>query len=125
MQPAIGTKAEVELVTVQRIQDPATQARDVVNVQMRVRRTAPQTETINYGEGLLYPTETTARNPQTSEVYQPVDKVKRGTPSVAVSQLAAGSSADAYVWLRVPENVTTIDLLIPKTQSFKNVPIAN
>ncbi len=39
VQPALENRAEVELLTVKRIQDPETGARDVVNVQFRVRRT--------------------------------------------------------------------------------------
>jgi hypothetical protein len=35
------------------------------------------------------------------------------------------ASSDAYVWLRIPEGVTAIDLFIPDTGAFKNVPIEN
>ncbi|MBD2121911.1 hypothetical protein [Trichocoleus sp. FACHB-262] len=38
VQPALDTKAKVELLTVKRIKEPETGNRDVVNVQMHVRR---------------------------------------------------------------------------------------
>jgi hypothetical protein len=67
---------------------------------------------------------TTARNPETSETYQAVDLITRSTGSVSLFQLRPQASADAYVWLRVPENVNSIDLYVPEAQAFKNVPIS-
>jgi hypothetical protein len=36
-----------------------------------------------------------------------------------------GASADAYVWLQVPEGVKTLDIYIPETQVFKGIAIAD
>jgi hypothetical protein len=36
-----------------------------------------------------------------------------------------GSSVDGYVWLRIPEGVKMIDLFVPNTAGFKNVPVPN
>lgn len=122
LQPAFGTKAQVELLSVKRIQDPELGTRDVVNVQMRVRRIEPERvsggDVINIGS-------TTARNPATSETYKAVNFLDRSTGSVSLFSMRPRASADAYVWLRVPEGTNTIDIYVPDTQAFKNVPIAN
>ncbi|SRR5579883_1948131 len=125
IQPAIDSKAQVEIIAVNRIQNPNTKLRDFVNIQFRVRRTAPKSETIDYDQGLIYPGSTTARNPATGETYQAVDRMNRATSNIAVSDLNPNTPTDAYVWMQIPESTTAIDILIPKTQAFKNVPIAN
>jgi hypothetical protein len=125
MQPAIDQKAQVEIIAVNRIQNPNTKLRDFVNIQFRVRRIAPKTGTISYDQGVIYPGSTTARNPTTGETYPAVDRLNRATSNVSVSELNPNATADAYVWIQIPEGTTAIDILIPKTQAFKNVPIAN
>ncbi|NMG18897.1 hypothetical protein [Brasilonema bromeliae] len=121
VQPSFGQKAEVELLSVKRIKDPETANRDVVNVQMRIRRVA--TDGINPAESVgVY--NTTARNPDTSETYKGVN-LKRSTGSVELFSLRPQASADAYVWLRIPEGVNSIDVFVPDTAAFKNVPVSN
>ncbi|MEP0871706.1 hypothetical protein NDA01_17985 [Trichocoleus desertorum AS-A10] len=44
---------------------------------------------------------------------------------ISLFQLRLSASADAYVWLRIPEGVNAIDIFIPETAAFKDVPIAN
>jgi len=121
IQPAFGTKGQVELLSVKRVQDPDTRTRNVVNVQMRIRPFDPD---IAYGSDVIYVGGTTARNPETSETYDQAG-FDRSTGSVSLSSMRTGASADAYVWLRVPEGVSTIDIYVPDTQAFKNVPISN
>ncbi|MBD3883386.1 hypothetical protein IFO70_16585 [Phormidium tenue FACHB-886] len=123
VQPAFGSIGEVELLSVKRIQDPETGKRDVVNVQFRLRRvTNEDAKVLN---DILSAGETVARNPETSETYQAVDPLKRGTSPILIDSIQPNSSVDGYVWMRIPENVTTVDLLLEQTQAFKNVPIAN
>ncbi len=129
VQPALGDGAKVELLSAQRIQDPKTGKRDVVNVQFRVRRVRDPRVT-----SFITPVNTTARNPETGEVYDSyrtaaikADKDRsedRATLSVLLRSIKEGASADAYVWLKIPEGVNTVDLYIPETQVFRNVPIA-
>jgi hypothetical protein len=120
-QPAFSTKGQVELLSVKRIQAPDTGARNVVNVQMRIRRLEPDRV---YGSDAIYVGGTTARNPETSETYK-ATSFDRSTGSVSLFSMRPGSSADAYVWLRVPEGTNNIDIYVPDTQAFKSVPIAN
>ena len=121
VQPALGTKAKVELLAVKRIKDPETGNRDVVNVQMRVRRA---TSGNVKGSDIISVSRTSARNPDTSETYEAVS-LDRSTGSISLFQLRPAASADAYVWLRIPEGVNAIDIFIPETAAFSNVPIAN
>jgi hypothetical protein len=60
----------VELLSVKRIQDPELKTRDVVNVQLRIRRMKPERAT---GSDTITIGSTTARNPDTSETYKAVD----------------------------------------------------
>jgi hypothetical protein len=121
VQPAFGNKAKVELLSLKRIKDPGTGNRDVVNLRLRVRRVAADgvvdSDIISIGS-------TTARNPDTSETYKAV-ALERSTGNVSLLQLRANSSADAYVWLRVPEAVNNLDIFVPDTAAFQNVPISN
>lgn len=121
VQSAFGTKGQVELLLVKRIQDPEIGTRNVVNVQMRIRRIEPDRV---YGTDSMSVAATTARNPETSETYKAVS-LDRSTGGVSLFLMRAGTSADAYVWLRVPEGVNTIDIFVPDTAAFKNVPISN
>lgn len=123
-QPAIDQKAQVEIIAVNRIQNPNTKLRDFVNVQFRVRRVAPKTDAISYDQGVIFPGSTTARNPTTGETYPAVDRINRATSNISVSELNPNATADAYVWIQIPEGTAAIDVLIPKTQAFKNVPIS-
>ncbi|WP_238178397.1 hypothetical protein [Calothrix sp. 336/3] len=120
VQPAFGGKAQVELLSVKRIKDPKTGNRDVVNVQMRIRRVAKD----DVETGGIYTYDTKARNPDTSETYERVD-TSRATGQVDVSNLRPQASADGYVWLRIPEEVKTIDIFVPQTAAFKNVSISS
>jgi hypothetical protein len=123
IQSAFGNKAQVELLAIKRIQDPEAGARDVVNVQFRVRRLVRDEETNPYDKG-MYPRNVKARNPDTSETYEALGG-KRATSDVNLNFVKRGASVDAYVWLKVPEAASTLDIYIPETQVFKNVPIAN
>ncbi|MFN6514869.1 MAG: hypothetical protein RMY29_010245 [Nostoc sp. CreGUA01] len=120
VQPAFGKKAEVELLSAKRIKDPQTGNRDVINVQMRIRRLA--TDGV-VGSDIISVSSTTARNPDTSETYKGV-ALDRSTGSVSLFQVRPQASADAYVWLRVPDGVNNLDIFVPDTAAFKNVPIS-
>ncbi|WP_026100057.1 hypothetical protein [Fortiea contorta] len=121
VQPAFGNKAKIELLSAKRIKDPETANRDVVNVQMRIRRQAADgiadTDTISV-------VNTIARNPDTSETYKGIS-ANRSTGSVSLSQLRPNASADAYIWIRVPDGVNNLDIFVPDTAAFKNVPISS
>ncbi|MBD6617847.1 hypothetical protein FNW02_18940 [Komarekiella sp. 'clone 1'] len=121
VQPAFGTKAEVELLSAKRIKDPESGNRDVVNVQMRIRRKA--TDRVS-GSDIISIASTTARNPETSETYKGV-AADRSTGGVALYPLRPNASADAYIWVRVPDGVKNLDIFVPDTAAFKNVPISN
>jgi hypothetical protein len=117
VQPALGNKAQVELISVKRI--PGTP--NEVSVEMRLNRVADNivtTDTINIGA-------TTARNPVTNEAYKSVDPQKRSSGQAYLFAMPQGQPADGYVVLKVPPGVTLIDILVPDTGLFKNVLVAD
>lgn len=90
VQPAFGNKGRVELLSVKRIKDPETGNRDVVNVQMRIRRVAA--ENAVQGTDVITVSGTTARNPDTSVTYQGVNATTRSTGGVSLFELRPNSS---------------------------------
>ena len=117
VQYAFRNKAHVELLKVNRIK-----GRDVVNVQFRVRLLTPVKTTD--GTDIINPIGTTARNPETSETYVAVPK--QATESVALFSMSVNKqkTVDGYVWLKVPEGVNTLNIYIPNTSAFQNVPVS-
>jgi hypothetical protein len=105
---ALKDKAQIELLKVKRIKDPDTGTNDVVNVQFRVRRLAKDRQSL----GIIDSYNITARNPDTSKTYKSLG-VDRSSGSIVSNSVKSGASVDAYVWLKVPDGVNTIDLDIP------------
>jgi hypothetical protein len=122
VQSALNNEAQIELLKVKRIQDPETGVLDVVNVQFRARALVDAHP--SRISASITPLQTTARNPDTSEVYKRLS-ASRATGNMPLREVRKGASVDAYVWLKVPEGVNVVDIYIPKTQAFKNVPIEN
>jgi hypothetical protein len=122
IQPALRNGAKVELLFVRRIKDPATGTPDVVNVQFRVRRIAPKNVSL---EGITS-YKVKAINPETNEVYKVVSGSSASADSgyLGINLIERGASVDAHTWLSVPEGVSTVDIYVPETQTFKNVPIS-
>lgn len=122
VQPAFGRKAQVELLSIKRIKDPELGTSDVVNVQMRIRRLAVDGVS---GRDVIALGQTTVRNSETSETYEAVDSFHRATDPVSLLLMRPQTSADGYVWMRVPEGVNSLDIFVPETAGFKSVPISN
>ncbi|KJH72016.1 hypothetical protein UH38_09335 [Aliterella atlantica CENA595] len=118
VQPVFGTKGRIELLRVNRVEGQP----DIVNVQMRVRVLRPQVTT--YSDS-IYLEGTTARNLQTTATYKAVSGESTGSVSLFSMKTQNQTSADAYVWLQIPKEVSNVDIYIPNTQAFQNVPIAN
>ena len=119
-------KAQVELLQVNRIQNPNTGLKDLVNVRFRLRRVADE---VLANDGISA-RKISAREPFTSEDYQPFVDSQRGADSmtenpIMLENIPKGGSVDAYVWLIIPEGVKAIDLLIPEVKDFDKVPISD
>ncbi len=89
---------------------------------MRVRLLRPQTAV---SSDVIYMGGATARNSETSETYKAVAGESTGSVSLFSMKIQNQTSADAYVFLQVPREVSSVDIYIPNTQAFQNVPIAN
>lgn len=117
VQSALNNQGQVELIRVNRIPSQF----DVVNVQMRIRTlkpNIPMSENIDLNE-------TTARNPQSNETYRVISGESTGIVSLGAMQSANQTTVEAYVWLQVPMQVNVIDIYVPNTEPFENVPIAS
>nr|WP_290227713.1 hypothetical protein [Trichocoleus desertorum] len=122
VQLALDNKAEVTLLTAERIQDPDTGNSDVVNVKLRIRRLAENVSAydfINVGGAVAQEPESTIAT------YQPVDPIKKSTGPISLQGIRKEASADAYVWLRVPEGVSTLNIRVPGAEVFEAVKIVN
>ena len=116
---AYGRLAEVTLLRVNRIKDPESGTDDLVNVQVRVKRMGDKllgTEFINF-HGVK------ARNVDISETYEPARLTSAASEPISLVLLKRGASGDAYVWLRVPREVSVLSIYIPQTEEFANVHI--
>lgn len=119
-QLAYGSKARVELISVQRIPDPKSGVPDIVTVQMRVSRLDEKVAETN----IIKISETTASNSVSAQTYKPVNSLENVPLPVTLKDIPQNSSIDTYVWLKVPKGVYAIDIYVPETGAFKNVPIA-
>ena len=113
----VNNKIEIGLLSVKRIANPDGGAENVVVVQMRVRRIVPKGEvdSISFSQSK-------GRNPETSEVYRTIRT--KSTTYLSINSIPKDAWGNAYFWLRVPEEVNVIDIVIPETAIFKNVPIS-
>ena len=122
VQLALDNKAEVTLLTAERIQDPDTGNFDVVNVKLRIRRLAENVSAydfINVGGAVAQEPESTIAT------YEPVDPIKKSTGPISLQGIRKGASVDAYVWLRVPEGVSTLNIRVPGAEAFEAVKVIN
>lgn len=139
VQYAFKDEAQIELLSVKRIQNPENNNRDVVNIKMRFRR-------LKKGRSNVIPLDQTkARNPETNETYDSYNSVvnnaereraqregievdysksNRSTATIVMSLVKQGASVDGYVWMSIPEGIRTIDLIVPETAIFLSVPIS-
>lgn len=119
-QLAYGSKAKVELISVQRIPDPKSGDPDMVSVQMRISRLDEKIDENN----IIKIGDTTARNSVSEQTYKPTNSLENVPLPVTLKDIPQNSSVDTYVWLKVPKGVYAIDIYVPQTGAFKNVPIA-
>lgn len=119
-QLAYGSKAKVELISVQRVPDPKSGDPDIVSIQMRISRLEEKVLDTN----IIKVSETTASNSVSEQSYKAVNSLENIPIPVALKDIPQNSSVDTYVWLKIPKGVHAIDIFVPETGAFKNVPIA-
>ena len=110
-------RVKIELLSVKRIQNPDGGNRNIVVVQLRIRRIVPKGKVASVSIQ-----QSKGRNPETSEVYRTI--TNRSTTYTTINDLPRDSWGNAYFWLEVPEGVNVIDIIIPETAIFNNVPIS-
>ncbi|HAZ46929.1 MAG TPA: hypothetical protein DDW76_34405 [Cyanobacteria bacterium UBA11369] len=115
---AFGNKAQVQLLSVQRLENYQTGKRDLVTVQMRVSRLA---DNVGRNDVINIP-QISARNSVSNAIYKSVP-VASSTGSIALNSIPRGQSVDASVALKVPEGVQVVDISVPETGTFQEVEI--
>lgn len=121
VKPAFDGKVNIEIVRVNRVQNRKTGAKDLVNVQFRVRKISEGLATTE----IIKAYEIVGRNQEDSSKYdvKPNDGHYTQT-SITPQGLKKDVSVDAYAWLSdVPEGLNSIEVKIPGADPFPNVPI--
>jgi hypothetical protein len=140
VQYAFKDEARVEILSAKRIQNPESNARDVVNINLRFRRLKK-----GRGHNIIGLDQTKARNPETNETYESYNNIvsdaererarredtetdhsksNRSSGTILMTLVKQGASVDGYVWMSIPEEVKTIDLIVPETAIFEKLPIS-
>ncbi|MEM8777508.1 MAG: hypothetical protein AAGF26_01285, partial [Cyanobacteria bacterium P01_G01_bin.49] len=119
VQQAYDNKVKIELLSVKRIENPKSEEKDAVVVQMQVRRIVPKGKKADS----MILSQVKARNPETSEVYTIIGGKR--TNSTNINNLPEDAWANAYFWLEVPEGIDVIDIVIPRTEIIEKVPISS
>jgi len=109
-------QVKIELLSAKRIKNPKTGKRDLVNVNLRVNRQ------VSDANGFFNLSRAKGRNPETSEDYRTV--TNKSTNLTSIKKLPDNAWANGYFWLKVPEDVNSLDIVIPETAIFKQVPIS-
>jgi hypothetical protein len=140
VQYAFKDAAQVEILSVKRIQNPENKTRDIVNINMRFRRLKEGRR-----HNIISLDQTKARNLETNETYESYNNIisdaererarkegretdhsksDRSSGSILMTLVKPGASVDGYVWMSIPEGIKTIDLIVPETAMFLKVPIS-
>ena len=118
VKQGFDNKVKIELLSVKRIQNPDGKEKNVVVVKTKIRRIVPKGEVDS-----ISLSQSRGRNSETSEVYRTI--TNKSTNFTYINDLPEDSWGNAYFWLKVPEEVNVIDIIIPKTAIFEQVPIAS
>ncbi|MEO1764589.1 MAG: hypothetical protein AAFR83_22115 [Cyanobacteria bacterium J06629_18] len=112
-----NNQLKIEILSAKRIENPKTGKKDIVNFNLRVKRQVAE------AQGYLSLSRVKGRNPETSEDYRTV--TNKSTSTTRIRRLPDNAWANGYFWLKVPENVNSVDIVIPQTAIFKQVPISD
>lgn len=115
---AYNNQVTVELVSLKRRKSNEGLPVDTVILEFRLRRDLEDLADNSY----IVMWQTKARNPENREEYTYVSK--KVTKNVYLKNLPVGAWADAYVWLKVPQEVNQVDVVMPEGNPiFRGVPI--
>lgn len=118
VQPAYRGGGRVEILSAYRVNNSGQS--NLVNVRLRVERLRDRIDS----NGDIDLAEATAINTRTNMTY-PVTAVRtRGNEAISLYTLQPGRSTEATITMRVPEGLQRVDISIPETDVFRNVPIS-
>ncbi|BAU15086.1 hypothetical protein LEP3755_56430 [Leptolyngbya sp. NIES-3755] len=116
-QPTEDETGEVELVSARRIERSGNS--NFARIDLRIRRLDRPVQ----GLTEIDLPSTIALNSRTNERYTTIEAQTPQDRFINLASLNPGSSVNASVIVRVPENLDRIDLDIPNVRVFRNVPI--
>ncbi|MGG6264639.1 hypothetical protein ACQ4M3_15155 [Leptolyngbya sp. AN03gr2] len=117
-QPTEDQTGEVELLSARRIERSGNL--NFARIDMRIRRLDRSVQ----GLSEIDLPNTIALNSRTNERYTAIEARTPQDRFINMASLNPGSSINASVIVRVPENLDRIDLDIPNVRVFRNVPIS-
>jgi len=116
-QPTEDETGEVELLSARRIERSGNL--NFARIDLRIRRLDRPVQ----GLTEIDLPNTIALNSRTNERYTAIESQTPQDRFINLASLKPGSSVNASVIVRVPENLDRIDLDIPNVRVFRNVPI--
>lgn len=118
VQPFGNGAGEIELLSATRVNNSPNS--NVVNIQMRIRRLSQQLNNVadvDLARSIVL-------NSRTNERYPVLRQNTPGEDAISLYSLRPNQSINASISVRVPADLQRIDLEIPDTRVFRNVPIA-
>jgi hypothetical protein len=76
------------------------------------------------GGEMLDVSQTTARNSVTDDIYPPAEPETQSSGLISLMNMSKGQSVNASIVLKVPPEVSNIDISVHETSTFRNVPVA-
>ena len=119
LQPTQDQSGEVELLSANRINQAGRS--NLATIQIRIHRLDRPVS----GMTEINLPKTIALNTRTNERYTAVQTQTPNDRFITMAAMTPGSTVNASVTVRVPENLDRIDLDIPNVRVFRNVPISS
>lgn len=123
------TNMSVQLLAVKRIQ--VENRNDIVLVQYRLRKEGEKKGELPGGDDLILyrfdPQNIKGRDTNTNESFEYISLKEHNTYSNPVDTTGwnIGQQGDGFVWLKVPKETNTLDILFPTTSSYEKVQITS
>lgn len=123
VQATFAGNGQVEILSAERTPAPE----NLVNLRVRFERTVRSTGSstpIEGGDNILLG-DAIALNTRTNRTFPVVGYQTSGDEPISLSRLRPGESAETTLTFRIPEDLERVDVRIPGTNAFRNVPIAS
>ncbi|MBW4537555.1 MAG: hypothetical protein KME43_00260 [Myxacorys chilensis ATA2-1-KO14] len=123
VQATLEGNGQVEILSAERTAEPA----NLVNLRVRFERASRSTGSPPSAEGgdNILLGDAIALNTRTNRSFPVVDFQTAGDEPISLERLRPGESTEATLAFRVPADLERVDVRIPGTNVFRNVPISS